>query len=120
MPDPLAGAWSSYELSHGNAYTGVFTPFRTIGWTALMSEGGWPYRYFRETILGFLATRQPSAWMSNYGPFSPMPITAVLEVLPGWRAEIVAGGVLQFRLGPRPNEAWDTSGMPKPRGESIE
>jgi putative alpha-1,2-mannosidase len=29
-------------------------------------------------------------------------------------AEIVAGGVLQFRLGPLPNKAWGTSGMPKP------
>jgi hypothetical protein len=52
MPDPLAGAWSSYEISLGNTYPGVFTPFSTIGWTAQMSEGGRPYRYFRETIQG--------------------------------------------------------------------
>jgi putative alpha-1,2-mannosidase len=29
-------------------------------------------------------------------------------------AEIVDGGVLQFRLGPQPNKKWGTSGMPKP------
>jgi putative alpha-1,2-mannosidase len=29
-------------------------------------------------------------------------------------AEIVDGGVLQFRLGPEPNKQWGTSGMPKP------
>jgi predicted alpha-1,2-mannosidase len=29
-------------------------------------------------------------------------------------AEIVAGGALQFRLGPQPNRAWGTSGLPKP------
>ena len=29
-------------------------------------------------------------------------------------AEIVAGGVLQFRLGPLPNKKWGVSGMPKP------
>ena len=29
-------------------------------------------------------------------------------------AEIVAGGVLQFKLGPQPNKTWGTSGMPKP------
>ncbi len=51
-----------------------------------MGEGGWPYQYFRETIQGFLATHQPSAWMANYGPFSLMPITGVLEVAPGVRA----------------------------------
>jgi putative alpha-1,2-mannosidase len=26
--------------------------------------------------------------------------------------EIVNGGALQFRLGPRPNESWGTSGLP--------
>jgi predicted alpha-1,2-mannosidase len=86
LPDPLVGTWSSFELSHGNTYPGVFTPFGAIGWTAQMGEGGWPYQYFRETIQGFLATHQPSAWMSNYGPFSLMPITGELEVAPGVRA----------------------------------
>jgi predicted alpha-1,2-mannosidase len=86
LPDPLVGTWSSYELSHGNTYPGVFTPFSMIGWTAQMSEGGWPYQYFRETIQGFLATHQPSAWMENYGPFSIMPVTGVLAVMPGERA----------------------------------
>ena len=86
LPDPLVGTWSSFELSHGNTYPGVFLPFGAIGWTAQMSEGGWPYQYFRETIQGFLATHQPSAWMANYGPFSLMPITGVLEVAPGVRA----------------------------------
>jgi predicted alpha-1,2-mannosidase len=86
VPDPLVGTWSSYELSHGNTYPGVFTPFGAIGWTAQMEEGGWTYQYFREIIQGFLATHQPSAWMSNYGPFSIMPVTGVLAVLPAERA----------------------------------
>jgi predicted alpha-1,2-mannosidase len=86
LPDPLVGTWSSYELSHGNTYPGVFTPFSMIGWTPQISEGGWTYQYFRETITGFLATHQPSAWMSNYGPFSLMPVTGVLEVHPASRA----------------------------------
>ena len=74
LPDPLVGTWSMYELSHGNTYPGVFTPFGMLGWTAQMTEGnGWPYQYFRETLIGFMATHQPSAWMSNYGPFSLMP-----------------------------------------------
>src|SRR5579872_5110835 len=48
LPDPLVGAWSMFELSHGNTYPGVFTPFGMLGWTAQMTEGnGWPYQYFR-------------------------------------------------------------------------
>ncbi len=87
LPDPLVGTWSMYELSHGNTYPGVFTPFGMLGWTPQMTEGnGWPYQYFRETLIGFMATHQPSAWMSNYGPFSLMPITGVLQVQPSERA----------------------------------
>ena len=53
LPDPLVGTWSMYELSHGNTYPGVFTPFGMMGWTAQMTEGnGWPYQYFRETLIG--------------------------------------------------------------------
>jgi predicted alpha-1,2-mannosidase len=87
LPDPLVGTWSMFELSHGNTYPGVFTPFGMLGWTAQMTEGnGWPYQYFRETLIGFMATHQPSAWMSNYGPFSLMPLTGTLQVQPGERA----------------------------------
>jgi putative alpha-1,2-mannosidase len=74
-------------LSHGNTYPGVFTPFGMLGWTVQTTEGnGWPYQYFRETLIGFMATHQPSAWMSNYGPFSLMPLTGVLQVQPSERA----------------------------------
>jgi predicted alpha-1,2-mannosidase len=73
LPDPLVGTDSRYELSHGNTYPGVFVPFGMIGWTAQTGEGGWPYQYSKDTIQGFLATHRPSAWMSDYGPFSFMP-----------------------------------------------
>ncbi|HEY2018322.1 MAG TPA: GH92 family glycosyl hydrolase, partial [Bryobacteraceae bacterium] len=87
LPDPMVGTWSMYELSHGNTYPGVFLPFGMLGWTAQMTEGnGWPYQYFRETLIGFMATHQPSAWMSNYGPFSLMPMTGALQVQPSERA----------------------------------
>lgn len=62
-------------------------PFGMLGWTAQMTEGnGGPYQYFRESLIGFMATHQPSAWMSNYGAFSLMPITGMLQVQPGERA----------------------------------
>jgi len=87
LPDPLVGTWSQYELSHGNTYPGVFTPFGMLGWTAQMTEGtGWPYQYFRESLIGFMATHQPSAWMDNYGGFSLMPLTGMLQVQPAERA----------------------------------
>lgn len=87
LPDPLVGTWSMYELSHGNTYPGIFLPFGMLGWTAQMTEGnGWPYQYFRESLIGFMATHQPSAWMSNYGPFSLMATTGMLQVQPAERS----------------------------------
>lgn len=86
LPDPLVGTDSRFELSHGNTYPAVFVPFGMIGWTAQTGEGGWPYQYSKDTIQGFLATHRPSAWMSDYGPFSFMPVTGELKVLPQARA----------------------------------
>jgi len=86
LPDPLVGTDSRYELSRGNTYPAVFTPFGMIGWTAQTGEGGWPYQYAKDRIQGFLATHRPSAWMGDYGPFSLMPITGALKVLPKERA----------------------------------
>ena len=35
-------------------------PFGMLGWTAQMTEGnGGPYQYFRESLIGFMATHQP-------------------------------------------------------------
>ncbi len=86
LPDPLVGTDSRYELSHGNTYPAVFVPFGMIGWTAQTGEGGWPYQYSKDTIHGFLATHRPSAWMSDYGAFSFMPVTGELKVTPQERA----------------------------------
>jgi predicted alpha-1,2-mannosidase len=86
LPDPLVGTDSKYELSHGNTYPGVFVPFGMVDWTPQTGEGGWPYQYSKDTIQGFLATHRPSAWTSDYGPFSLMPVTGELRVLPQARA----------------------------------
>jgi predicted alpha-1,2-mannosidase len=82
LPDPLVGTDSSYELSRGNTYPAVFMPFGMIAWTAQTGEGGWPYQYSKDRIRGFLATHRPSAWTNDYGPFSLMPLTGALKVLP--------------------------------------
>jgi predicted alpha-1,2-mannosidase len=86
LPDPLVGTDSKYELSHGNTYPAVFVPFGMVDWTPQTGEGGWPYQYFKDTIQGFLATHRPSAWTDDYGPFSLMPETGELRVLPKARA----------------------------------
>ena len=62
LPDPLVGTWSMYELSHGNTYPAVFTPFGMAAWTAQTGEGGWPYQYAKDSIRNFRMTHRPSAW----------------------------------------------------------
>src|SRR5579875_2515218 len=86
LPDPLVGTDSSFHLSHGNTYPGVFLPFAMANWTAQTSEGGWPYQYSKDTIRGFRSTHRPSAWMNDYGAFSLMPLTGELKVLPEQRS----------------------------------
>lgn len=86
LPDPLVGTDSSFELSHGNTYPGIFVPFAMANWTPQTSEGGWPYQYSKDSIRGFRLTHRPSAWMNDYGSFSLMPVTGDLKLLPDQRA----------------------------------
>ena len=86
LPDPLVGTDSKYELSHGNTYPAVFTPFATANWTAQTTEGGWTYQYFKDSIRGFRLTHRPSAWTIDWGSFSLMPVTGDLKLLPDQRA----------------------------------
>ena len=86
LPDPLVGTDSSYELSHGNTYPAVFLPFAMSNWTAETGDGGWPYQYSKDRIRGFRSTHRPSAWMFDWGPFSVMPMTGKLRLLPDERA----------------------------------
>jgi len=63
----------------------------------------------------FTAGAAPTAASDLY----PQPVTLHGKPLDRPRiahAEMVSGGVLQFRLGPEPNRSWGTSGMPKPQG----
>ena len=86
LPDPLVGTDSKYELSHGNTYPAVFTPFATANWTPETTEGGWTYQYFKDSIRGFRLTHRPSAWTVDWGSFALMPVTGQLKVLPDQRA----------------------------------
>ncbi len=146
LPDPLVGTDSRPEFSRGNTYPAVFLPFGMMGWTAQTGEDGWPYQYSKDRIRGFLATHRPSAWMNDYGPFSLMPVTGDLKVLPearasrfrhqnetarayrysvllddyGVRAEVTPslhGGVLRFAF-PATEKAWVVFDA-QPGGSSI-
>ena len=86
LPDPLVGTDSTYELSHGNTYPGVFLPFAMAAWTAETGDGGWPYQFRAGRIRGFRSTHRPSAWMSDWGSFSIMPMAGKLHLERGARA----------------------------------
>ncbi len=86
LPDPLVGTDSKFELSRGNTYPAVFLPFAMSNWTPQTGEGGWPYQYSKDAIRGFRSTHRPSAWMTDYGPFSLMPVAGDLKFLPNDRA----------------------------------
>jgi predicted alpha-1,2-mannosidase len=82
----MVGTDSKYELSRGNTYPAVYTPFGMANFSPQTGEGGWMYQYSKDTIRGFRSTHRPSAWMTDYGPFSFMPVTGELKVLPDQRA----------------------------------
>jgi predicted alpha-1,2-mannosidase len=86
LPDPLVGTDSTPDLSRGNTYPAVFTPFGMANWTPQTGEGGWPYQYSKGSIRGFRSTHRPSAWMADWGPFSFMPVVGELKLLPDERA----------------------------------
>ena len=86
LPDPLVGTDSSFALSHGNTYPGVFLPHAMATWSPQTGEGGWMYQYKKDSLIGFRYTHRPSAWMDDWGSFSIMPVAGHLEVTPEKRA----------------------------------
>ena len=66
---------SSYELSNGNTYPVISTPWGMNSWTPQTGKmgNGWQYTYTANKIVGFKQTHQPSPWINDYGQFSVMP-----------------------------------------------
>ena len=75
--NPLMGTLSKPDLSNGNTYPAISTPWAMNMWTPQTGENGngWQYQYTAEKIRGFKQTHQPSPWMNDYGIFSIMPVT---------------------------------------------
>ncbi|MFT3935827.1 MAG: GH92 family glycosyl hydrolase [Chitinophagaceae bacterium] len=76
-------------LDGGGTMPSVGTPF---GMTNFVAQTGENYmsrmNYFYEdnSVIGFLASHQPTVWMGDYGYVSVMPQTGKLKVLPEERA----------------------------------
>ncbi|MFT3701103.1 MAG: GH92 family glycosyl hydrolase [Agriterribacter sp.] len=90
--NPLIGTASTgfaKGLDGGGTMPSVTTPF---GMTNFVAQTGENYmsrmNYFYEdsTIIGIMASHQPTVWMGDYGYVSVMPQTGALKVLPEERA----------------------------------
>jgi predicted alpha-1,2-mannosidase len=79
--NPLMGTFSKYDLSNGNTYPAISTPWAMNMWTPQTAKNGdgWQYSYTAEKIRGFKQTHQPSPWMNDYGVFSMMPVSGKMK-----------------------------------------
>ena len=83
LVNTMMGTDSKPDLSNGNTYPAIGTPWGMNYWTPQTNRNGdgWQYMYPAEKIVGFKQTHQPSPWMNDYGQFSIMPTTGGLR----WR-----------------------------------
>ncbi len=79
--NPLMGTDSSFELSNGNTYPAIATPWGMNFWTPMTSKmgDGWTYKYDENKIRGIKQTHQPSPWINDYAAFSLMAVTGELK-----------------------------------------
>ena len=79
--NPLMGTDSRHELSTGNTYPAIATPWGMNFWCPQTGKNGdgWMYMYTANKIRGFKQTHQPSPWINDYGMFSIMPVTGKLK-----------------------------------------
>ncbi len=81
LVNTLMGTDSKPDLSNGNTYPAIGTPWGMNYWTPQTNKNGdgWQYQYGAEKIVGFKQTHQPSPWMNDYGVFSIMPSSGTLK-----------------------------------------
>jgi len=75
------GTDSSFNLSNGNTYPVIATPWAMNFWTPMTSKmgDGWTYKYDENKIRGIKQTHQPSPWINDYAAFSLMATTGNLK-----------------------------------------
>jgi len=79
--NPLIGTDSKFDLSNGNTYPAIATPWGMNFWTPMTAPigDGWTYKYDDEKIRGIKQTHQPSPWLNDYGAFALMAVTGDLK-----------------------------------------
>lgn len=79
--NPLMGTDSKFDLSNGNTYPAIATPWGMNFWTPMTAPmgDGWTYKYDDDKIRGIKQTHQPSPWLNDYGAFSLMAVTGDLK-----------------------------------------
>src|SRR6478672_7915607 len=76
-------------LDGGGTMPSVGPPFGMTNFVAQTGESKMSrmnYFYEDSSVIGFLASHQPTVWMGDYGYVSVMPQTGALKVLPKERA----------------------------------
>lgn len=92
--NPLIGtAFAGFHdgLEGGGTMPCVGTPFAMTNFVAQTCEnkiGRMMYVYEDTTLIGFMASHQPTVWMGDYGYVSVMPQVGRLSVLPEERAAV--------------------------------
>lgn len=81
LVNPLMGTDSAFDLSNGNTYPAIATPWGMNFWTPMTSKmgDGWIYKYDENKIRGIKQTHQPSPWINDYAAFSLMAVTGDLK-----------------------------------------
>ena len=81
LVNPLMGTDSKFDLSNGNTYPAIATPWGMNFWTPMTSKmgDGWTYKYDENKIRGIKQTHQPSPWINDYAAFSLMAVTGDLK-----------------------------------------
>src|SRR5690606_40420443 len=79
--NPLMGTDSAFDLSNGNTYPAIATPWAMNFWTPMTSKmgDGWTYKYRENKIRDIKQTHQPSPWVNDYAAFSLMAVTGDLK-----------------------------------------
>lgn len=79
--NPLMGTDSDFNLSNGNTYPAIATPWGMNFWTPMTSKmgDGWTYKYRENKLRGIKQTHQPSPWINDYAAFSLMAVTGDLK-----------------------------------------
>ena len=80
--NPLVGSDSAFDLSNGNTYPAIATPWGINFWTPQTGKmgNGWGYTYDANKIRGFKQTHQPSPWINDYAAFALFPETGKLKI----------------------------------------